>query len=126
MAKTLLYLLLLTAVVADECDWAPDPNAKPNNYPIDTAAPVLNRTTTNGKAYVAGQPGFQYFIAHLYGSDYEMGRVSNDCVCFLPKITHYLRRLTESCSEQRLGNSSAPCGRGWTSNLQVSFTLGKF
>jgi isopenicillin-N N-acyltransferase-like protein len=55
------------------CGGAPDPNAKPNVYPINTDAPTLIGKVPNGLAYAAGQPGFEFTLLHVYGTAYEMG-----------------------------------------------------
>lgn len=54
------------------CGGRPDPNAKMNQYPINTQAPTAINTTANGKAYLAGQPGFEFYILHVYGTAYEV------------------------------------------------------
>ena len=55
------------------CGGRPDPNAQPNTLPISTDAPILLRSVANGHAYVAGAPGFEFNVVHVYGSAYEMG-----------------------------------------------------
>ena len=65
--------LALHTAHAAYCGGAPDPAAQPNLYPIATAPPTLLRTVTNGRAYTAGAPGFEFNVVHLYGSAYEMG-----------------------------------------------------
>ena len=92
--KLLLLLLSLAphSIFADECDWAPDPLAKPNLYPIDDGSLLrLNRTVPNGKAYLGGQPGFEFFVAHLYGSDYEMGEAQG--LLFKNEIGEFMREM---------------------------------
>ncbi len=55
------------------CGGRPDPNAQQNKFPINTAAPVLLGEHDNGKLFLAGQPGFEFHVLHLYGTAYEMG-----------------------------------------------------
>lgn len=70
-----LVLGLCTFQVASGayCGGAPDPNAKPNPFPINTTAPTFVGSVANGHAYLAGTPGFQFHITHVYGTAYEMG-----------------------------------------------------
>jgi isopenicillin-N N-acyltransferase-like protein len=51
----------------------PNPNAQPNAYPINVTTPQFVRQVTNGKLYTAGGPGFEFYVAHIYGSPYELG-----------------------------------------------------
>jgi len=55
------------------CSGKPDPNAQPNLYEVNTTAPTFVRSVPNGKLYRAGTPGFDFNVAHLYGSAYELG-----------------------------------------------------
>lgn len=75
--RTALLALIGAAFAAGTdaayCDGSPSPNAKQNLYPIDLAAPKLNRTAANGTAYIAGQPGFEFWVAHIYGDGYSLG-----------------------------------------------------
>jgi hypothetical protein len=72
-----LFGLLLLAIVPEAlsayCNGAPNPNASANLNPINTSAPTLLRSVPNGHAYIAGPPGFEFYVTHLYGSAYEMG-----------------------------------------------------
>ena len=65
--------LLSPASHAAYCGGAPDPNAKPNPFPISTDAPVLLRSVKNGHAFQAGAAGYEFNVVHVYGSAYEMG-----------------------------------------------------
>lgn len=51
----------------------PNPNAQPNNYSIATGSPTFVRSVPNGKLYRAGAPGFDFNVAHLWGTPYELG-----------------------------------------------------
>ena len=63
----LFALGVLVAAGANNC------NGLPNNLPIVTDAPVLLRTVAQGKLYQAGQGDNQFFVAHVYGTPYQMG-----------------------------------------------------
>jgi isopenicillin-N N-acyltransferase-like protein len=71
--RVLPLLALVGPALAAYCNGAPDPNAKPNPFPIVTAAPTLVKSVKNGHSYTAGAPGFEFFVTHLYGSAYDMG-----------------------------------------------------
>lgn len=62
--------LLVASSSAAYCGGHPDPNAKPNMYPIDTTAPRFVKSIKNGHAYTAGPPGAEFRVMHLYGSAY--------------------------------------------------------
>lgn len=51
----------------------PNPNAQPNTYAINTTAPTFVRSVPNGKLYRAGTPGFEFNVAHIWGTAYELG-----------------------------------------------------
>lgn len=51
----------------------PSPDAKQNLYPVNTAPPKPYAEVKNGKAFQAGEEGFEFWIIHLYGTPYEMG-----------------------------------------------------
>ncbi|XP_072044139.1 protein dcd1A-like [Amphiura filiformis] len=68
-----LLVLLALAVVATVCSGKPDPNAKPNENPIQTAAPVFVKQAANGKLYTAGQGDDKFYLLHVWGTPYEMG-----------------------------------------------------
>ena len=64
---------LLVASDAAMCSGHPT-NGTKNNYAINAAdAPTLMRSAANGQAYRAGQPGFEFWVLHLYGTPYEQG-----------------------------------------------------
>ena len=67
---TVLSLSLLSAAHAAYCGGRPDPNAQPNAYPIDASAPRFSHSVKNGHAYMAGPPGAEFRVMHLYGSAY--------------------------------------------------------
>ena len=80
MSRTARLVAAAAAVVAASsgahaayCGGSPDPNAKSNVYPINSDAPTLINTVPNGKAYQMGQPGFEFYVLHVYGTAYEMG-----------------------------------------------------
>ena len=92
MSRSAFSLLaVLVGAAAVECDWAPDPAAPQNNYPIDDAPLRLNRTVANGKAYLGGQPGFEFYVLHLFGSNYEMGFAHG--LMFKNEITEMQREM---------------------------------
>lgn len=74
MRPSLLFAAAAAAAVADAayCGGAPSPNAKMNEYPINTQAATLLNQTANGKAYLAGQPGYEFYLLHVYGTAYEV------------------------------------------------------
>lgn len=55
------------------CHSKPNPDAQPNQNPVWTGTPVLNRTVPNGKAFIAGPSDAPFWILHVYGTPYEMG-----------------------------------------------------
>lgn len=71
--RALLLLAALATGQAAFCSGVPNPNAVNNSYPIYTGNPKLARLVPNGKAYRMGQPGFDFWVTHLYGTPYEMG-----------------------------------------------------
>ncbi len=77
MRSSLLVAALVASAAATAhaayCGGAPDPNAKRNTYPINTQEPTLLSQGKNGKLFLAGQPGFEFHILHVYGTAYEMG-----------------------------------------------------
>lgn len=73
-----VILIAASTSFAAMCDWAPDPKAPQNTYPINKQALVFSHSVPNGKAYRGGQPGFEFYVAHVYGSDYEMGRAHGE------------------------------------------------
>ena len=72
--RLLLAAALASGAASDMCDWSPDPSATPNAFAIGAppAGPPA-RTAAHGAAWRAGVPGAEFWISHLYGSDYEMG-----------------------------------------------------
>ena len=70
--KMIKLLFCVTISVVISCCFA-QCSGSLNNKPLSTADPTLIRSTTNGKLYLAGAPGSQVYIAHLYGTPYEMG-----------------------------------------------------
>ena len=73
MPSLLFSLTFPLALHAAYCGGSPDPNAHPNPFPINTSTPTFLRSVTNGHAYLAGTPGFEFYVTHVYGSAYEMG-----------------------------------------------------
>ena len=49
----------------------PDPNAKPNANPIQTAPPVFVRASKNGKLYTVGDGEDQVYVVHVWGERAE-------------------------------------------------------
>jgi hypothetical protein len=72
MRVVALLLLAVTAALAAYCHGGPSPDAKPNLNPPFTSAPVLINETTNGKLYIAGPPGGEFYVMHLWGSPYVL------------------------------------------------------
>ena len=68
--RSLALAALSVASRAAYCGGKPDPNAQPNAYPIEKAAPVFSHSVANGHAFVAGPPGAEFRVIHLYGSAY--------------------------------------------------------
>ena len=69
-----LAALSVASSRAAYCGGAPDPNAQPNAYPIEKGAPVFSHSVANGHAFVAGPPGAEFRVMHLYGSAYVRAR----------------------------------------------------
>ena len=69
-----LAALSVASSHAAYCGGAPDPNAQPNAYPIEKGAPVFSHSVANGHAFVAGPPGAEFRVMHLYGSAYVRAR----------------------------------------------------
>lgn len=55
------------------CNGKPSPDAQPNTFPVNLTAPQLVSSVPNGKLYRAGAPGFEFNVAHLWGSAFELG-----------------------------------------------------
>jgi len=70
--RVVVGLIAAAAAHAAYCSGRPE-NGTHNNYPIDSRAPRLVRTATNGQAYKAGADGFEFWLLHLYGTPYEQG-----------------------------------------------------
>jgi hypothetical protein len=76
MARLSLFLAiasLCSVSLAAFCHGKPDPNAKPNLFPINTDAPVFVKSVKNGHLYEATMGDRKLPIVHLYGTPYEMG-----------------------------------------------------
>ena len=71
--RLLACALAPLAAAGAYCGGAPNPNAVPNPFAINTSAPTFLRSVANGHAYLAGTPGFQFYVNHVYGSAYDMG-----------------------------------------------------
>ena len=68
-----IVLGMVPTALSAYCNGAPNPNATPNKNPINTTAPSFLRSVPNGHAYVAGTPGYDFYVTHVYGSAYDMG-----------------------------------------------------
>lgn len=51
------------------CGGAPGKDAKPNLFPINVGQGQLMRSVPHGKAYMAGQPGFEFWVVHVWGNN---------------------------------------------------------
>ena len=73
--RVLMALAAAGAASAAYCGGGPKPNATPNAYPIADGAGTMTllKEVPNGKAYLAGPPGFEFHVLHFFGSAYEMG-----------------------------------------------------
>ncbi|XP_065179783.1 protein dcd1A-like [Sycon ciliatum] len=56
-----------------ECHGKPNPNAKPNNNPIDVSEPVFVKSVPNGKLFTVGSGEDMFHVVHVYGDPYHMG-----------------------------------------------------
>lgn len=72
-AAAIAALGALSSVEAAFCNGSPSPDAQPNGYPIGTGAPTFIKSVPNGKLYSAGAAGFEFNVAHLWGTPYDMG-----------------------------------------------------
>jgi isopenicillin-N N-acyltransferase-like protein len=101
------------------CNGSPGPDAQPNNFPINTAAPQLLKTVNNGKSYVAGQPGFEFYVTHLYGSAYDMGYAQGELYSDIaPKLVADIWSYMEAQVEDQI--SFLPL---WISEIIANFGL---
>lgn len=73
MKQAIFIIAFLAISVALVLAGANNCNGVPNQLPIVTDAPVLLRTADQGKLFQAGQGDNQFFIAHVYGTPYQMG-----------------------------------------------------
>lgn len=73
--RVLMALAAAGAASAAYCGGGPKPDATPNAYPIadGVGTMTLLKEVPNGKAYLAGPPGFEFHVLHFFGSAYEMG-----------------------------------------------------
>ncbi|KAJ8316334.1 hypothetical protein KUTeg_006348, partial [Tegillarca granosa] len=73
----------------------PDPNAQQNNNPIYRGSPTLVKTVQNGKLYTVGNGEDSFYIAHIWGSPYDMGKAHGQllgirAVNMMNKVWEYL------------------------------------
>lgn len=73
VAAAAVAALVAQPAAAAYCGGKPSPNAQPNLFPINSTTPTFVRQVSNGKLYRAGTPGFDFWVAHLWGSAYELG-----------------------------------------------------
>ncbi|XP_077988523.1 protein dcd1A-like [Glandiceps talaboti] len=74
MSATSIQVVLLVALVSIlGCYAKPDPHAKPNLNPIQTAPPVFVKEIKNAKLYTVGTEDELIKVLHLWGSPYERG-----------------------------------------------------
>jgi hypothetical protein len=66
-------LAVIHSVNAAFCHGKPSPYAQPSNYSINTGAPRFINETNNAKLYMAGEPGFEFYVIHIWGSAYDLG-----------------------------------------------------
>lgn len=50
----------------------PSPDAQPNLHPIYDGPLKLARTVPNGKAYIAGNGEYSFWLLHLWGTPYQV------------------------------------------------------
>lgn len=72
-AAAVAALCAVRSADAAFCNGSPSPDAQPNAYPISTTPPTFVKSVPNGKLYSAGAPGFEFNVAHLWGTPYDMG-----------------------------------------------------
>jgi isopenicillin-N N-acyltransferase-like protein len=87
------------------CNGAPDPNAKPNPFPIVTATPTFVKSVPNGHSYTAGAPGYEFFVTHLYGSAHDMGYAQGQL--YTPQVREMANRTWAYMVEQVAENLSS-------------------
>lgn len=71
--RVLLLGAFAALASAEYCHGKPDPNAKPNLYPIYTNPPTHVKSVPNGHLYSVGDEISNFSIVHLYGTPYQMG-----------------------------------------------------
>ena len=113
MRRFLLLALPLGSVLGAYCNGSPDPNAKPNPYPIVTSEPTFLRSVKNGHAYSAGLPGFEFYVTHVYGSAYDMGFAQGQL--YTPQVRDMANRTWNYMVEQVAEN--LPSLPTWLSDL---------
>ncbi|KJE94496.1 hypothetical protein CAOG_05130 [Capsaspora owczarzaki ATCC 30864] len=105
------------------CNGKPNPDAQPNTLPITTSAPVLVRSITNAKLFIAGQGDDQFNILHVWGSPYEMGYahgsiLKEEASEFVLAVWAYLVGQADSAI-----NGTAHNLRPWMVDLIANFGL---
>lgn len=113
MHRAALVLVTAGTALAAYCNGSPDPNAKPNPYPIVTAAPTFLKSVPHGHSYTAGAPGFEFYLTHLYGSAYDMGYAQGQL--YTPQVREMANRTWNYMVEQVAEN--LPSLPKWLSDL---------
>jgi hypothetical protein len=73
----------------------------------------------NGKSYLAGQPGFEFYVTHLYGSAYDMGYAQGQLYADIaPKLVGDIWSYMEDQVEE-----AVPFLPTWFSEIIANFGL---
>jgi hypothetical protein len=117
--------LAIHAAQAAMCHGKPGPDAKPNNMPIFTGAPVFVKSVTNGKLYTVGSGDDQVPVVHLWGTPYQKGfahgtLMKDRATALLNGVWAYL----ESEVEQALNSSIIPPSvQKWIADVGLGVAL---
>mmetsp|Transcript_4390 Transcript_4390/g.14261 ORF Transcript_4390/g.14261 Transcript_4390/m.14261 type:complete len:506 (+) Transcript_4390:1-1518(+) len=94
----LAFAALFGASYAAYCHGSPSPDAKPNTLPIFSGKPQLARVSSHGKAYIAGNGEYQFWLLHLWGTPYEMGRAHGEMM--KPELEQFFKDVEAYMKEQ--------------------------
>eukprot|EP01114_Cavostelium_apophysatum_P018333 TRINITY_DN5657_c0_g1_i6.p1 TRINITY_DN5657_c0_g1~~TRINITY_DN5657_c0_g1_i6.p1 ORF type:complete len:445 (-),score=105.18 TRINITY_DN5657_c0_g1_i6:1206-2540(-) len=100
---TVLIILLFNSVAVKSayCNGKPNKKWYPNNNTIFTGDPTFIRSVENGHLYMGGSEDFTFYLAHVYGSPYEMGYahgqlLKEELEDFVPAVWQHLDQIFDS------------------------------
>lgn len=119
--RSLVSAACAIAASAAYCGGSPADNAVANLYKINEGQGTLSRSLPGlGKAYISGQPGFEFWTVHLYGNKsydygYAMGSIMK------PEIQAFVSNLWAYLESQAAGG--IPGLPTWLADIIVNVGL---